>query len=121
MRRADRVWKLRENNYSMILDKFKLDGKTARYRSASGIGQACAIALAEAGADIACHCRKSGDAGETISTIEKLGRKAIEVTGDLADREVLGNDRRFGDRGTRASRHSDQQRRNDPPLSCRRL
>jgi len=73
----------------MILDKFKLDGKTALVTgSASGIGQACAIALAEAGADIACHCRKSGDAAETISTIEKLGRRAVEVTGDMADREA---------------------------------
>jgi 2-deoxy-D-gluconate 3-dehydrogenase len=73
----------------MILDKFKLYGKTALVTgSASGIGQACAIALAEAGADIACHCRKAGDASKTIATIEKLARRAVEVTGDIADREA---------------------------------
>jgi 2-deoxy-D-gluconate 3-dehydrogenase len=71
----------------MILDKFKLEGKIALVTgSASGIGQACAIALAEAGADVACHCRNSGDAAGTIAAIEKLGRKAIEVTGDMADK-----------------------------------
>ncbi|MEP6849392.1 MAG: 2-dehydro-3-deoxy-D-gluconate 5-dehydrogenase KduD [Acidobacteriota bacterium] len=71
----------------MILDKFKLDGKTALVTgSASGIGQACAVALAEAGADIACHCRKSGDAADTITTIQNLGRKGFEVTGDMADK-----------------------------------
>ena len=36
----------------MILDNFKLDGKTALVTGASsGLGQAIAIALAEAGAD----------------------------------------------------------------------
>ena len=37
----------------MILDKFNLVGKTALVTGCSrGIGQACAIALAEVGADI---------------------------------------------------------------------
>lgn len=73
----------------MILDSFNLLGKSALVTgSASGIGQAIAIAMAEAGADVACHCRTPGDAAETVATIEKIGRRAVEVAGDMADRHA---------------------------------
>jgi 2-deoxy-D-gluconate 3-dehydrogenase len=73
----------------MILDKFKLDGKVALVTGASsGLGQSIAIAMAEAGADVVCHCRTSGQAGETLSQITDLGRRAIEITGDMADKET---------------------------------
>src|SRR5215212_8454792 len=73
----------------MILDKFKLDGKTALVTGASsGLGQAIAIALAEAGADVACHARSDGKADNTCAAIRDLGRRAIEVTGDLARKET---------------------------------
>ena len=73
----------------MILEKFKLDGKTALVTGAGGgIGRAMAIALAEAGADVACHCRKAGDADETVSAIRALGRTAIAVAGDMSDKAV---------------------------------
>lgn len=73
----------------MILDKFKLDGKVALVTgSATGIGRAIAVGLAEAGADVACHCRKPGDAAETVAVIESLGRKATEVSGDMSDKQV---------------------------------
>ncbi len=73
----------------MILDKFKLDGKVALVTgSATGIGRAIAVGLAEAGADVACHCRKPGDAAETVAAIENLGRKATEVSGDMSDKQV---------------------------------
>jgi len=40
----------------LILDQFRLDGKTALVTGASaGLGAAMAIALAEAGADVVCH------------------------------------------------------------------
>jgi 2-dehydro-3-deoxy-D-gluconate 5-dehydrogenase len=39
-----------------ILDQFRLDGKVALVTgSASGLGAAIAIALAEAGASVGCH------------------------------------------------------------------
>ena len=71
----------------MILEKFKLNGKVALVTGASsGIGQAIAIALAEAGADVACHARSNGKADETCAAIEKLGRRSITVAGDMADK-----------------------------------
>ncbi len=73
----------------MILDKFKLDGKVALVTGASsGLGQAIAIALAEAGADLACHARSNGKADDTCAAIEKLGRRAVTVAGDMADKET---------------------------------
>lgn len=72
-----------------ILDSFKLDGKIALVTGASvGLGQGIAVALAEAGADVACHCHFEGDAEETVSMIEKLGRNAMSVAGDMSDKEV---------------------------------
>lgn len=73
----------------MILESFKLDGKVALVTGASsGIGQAIAIGLAEAGADVACHCRKLGNADETLAAIQKTGRRGNQVAGDLADKTV---------------------------------
>jgi 2-deoxy-D-gluconate 3-dehydrogenase len=71
----------------MILESFKLDGKVALVTGASsGIGQAIAIALAEAGADVACHCRTAGKSDETVVAIQKTGRRAVPVVGDLAEK-----------------------------------
>lgn len=75
-----------------ILDKFRLDGKVALVTgSSSGLGQAAAIALAEAGADVACHSRAAGGAAETCRQIEKTGGRASEVVGDMADKNVPQN------------------------------
>ncbi len=70
----------------MILDAFKLTGQVALVTGASaGLGQAIAIALAEAGADVACHGNTRTPDG-TSEAITRLGRKAFAVTGDLSDR-----------------------------------
>ncbi|MBN1795529.1 MAG: 2-dehydro-3-deoxy-D-gluconate 5-dehydrogenase KduD [Sedimentisphaerales bacterium] len=70
----------------MILDKFKLDGKKAIVTgSARGLGQAIAIGLAEAGADIALV--DILDMSDSKKQIEKLGRKCVIITADLSKKE----------------------------------
>ena len=72
-----------------ILNSFKLDGKIAFVTgSSSGLGQAMAIALAEAGADVICHASQAGKASETVSAIQNLGRKSAEISGDMADKKT---------------------------------
>jgi 2-deoxy-D-gluconate 3-dehydrogenase len=72
-----------------ILEKFKLDGKVALVTGASGgLGQAMAVALAEAGSAVAAHCHQSGEADETCSQIESLGRKSFAVAGDMSDKQT---------------------------------
>jgi len=73
----------------MILDKFKLDGKVSLVTGASvGLGAAMAIGLAEAGADVVCHCHFAGEADETCQKISDLNRRTISVAGDMADKDV---------------------------------
>ena len=70
----------------MILDQFKLDGKVAVVTGAGrGIGQAYALGLAEAGADVAAVDVIPMD--ETLAVIRKLGRRAIGLKADLAKGE----------------------------------
>jgi 2-deoxy-D-gluconate 3-dehydrogenase len=67
----------------MILDTFRLDGRVALVTGGNrGLGQACALALAEAGADIALLGRT--DPAATTRQIEALGRRAHYVRCDLA-------------------------------------
>jgi 2-deoxy-D-gluconate 3-dehydrogenase len=68
----------------LILEQFRLDGKTALVTGASaGLGSAMAIALAEAGADVVCH-GNSHSAKQTCTQIEKLGRRAVAIQADLS-------------------------------------
>lgn len=73
----------------MILDKFKLDGKIAIVTGSNqGIGQAYALALAEAGADI-ISVSYVDDFCETKELIEKTGRKFYSYVSDFSDRKSL--------------------------------
>jgi 2-deoxy-D-gluconate 3-dehydrogenase len=66
----------------MILDAFRLDGKVALVSGTSrGLGRRAAVALAEAGADVALLDRSRPD--ETIARIEALGRRVLPVQADL--------------------------------------
>ncbi|OBR62834.1 3-oxoacyl-[acyl-carrier-protein] reductase [Paenibacillus oryzae] len=66
-----------------------LEGKTALVTGASrGIGRAIAIALAEAGADVAVNYAGSeAAAAETAQAIEALGRRAIVLKGNVGKSE----------------------------------
>jgi 2-deoxy-D-gluconate 3-dehydrogenase len=67
-----------------ILDQFRLDGKTALVTgAASGLGAAIAMALAEAGAGVACHGNRR-PADKTSAAIRALGRKSQSFTADLS-------------------------------------
>ncbi len=70
----------------MILDQFKLENKVAIVTgSGRGLGQAMAIGLAEAGADVALV--DVIDMAETKKQIEALGRKCAAITADLSKKE----------------------------------
>jgi enoyl-[acyl-carrier protein] reductase III len=64
-----------------------LQGKKALITGSSrGIGSACAVAFAQAGADIVVHYRRDDQsAGKTAAAVRKLGREALLVKVDLED------------------------------------
>jgi 2-deoxy-D-gluconate 3-dehydrogenase len=66
----------------MILDQFKLDGKVAVVTGAArGLGQAIAVGLAEAGADIALVDILPTD--DTEKSVARIGQKAVGIKADL--------------------------------------
>ncbi|NDJ76821.1 MAG: 2-dehydro-3-deoxy-D-gluconate 5-dehydrogenase KduD [Chloroflexi bacterium] len=66
-----------------ILDTFRLDSKVALVTGASrGLGQALAVGLAEAGADVAAISRSACD--KTRQQVEATGRQFVHVPVDLA-------------------------------------
>ena len=75
----------------MILDQFKLNGKTALVTGCKrGIGQAMAIGLAEAGADISGVSATLESSGSQVEEdIKSLGRKFHGYTCDFSDRKAL--------------------------------
>jgi 2-deoxy-D-gluconate 3-dehydrogenase len=74
-----------------ILDRFKLDDCVALVTGAStGLGAAIAVALAEAGAHVACH----GNTRSPESTCEQItsaGGVAHALTGDLSKPETAND------------------------------
>lgn len=75
----------------MILDQFKLHERAALVTGAStGLGAAIAIALGEAGAQVACHGNTRSPAS-TCHQIESAGGVAYPITGDLSKAETAGD------------------------------
>lgn len=74
-----------------ILDQFRLDGRVAIVSGASrGLGQAMAIGLAEAGADIVALSRRQNHLRETVSAIASLGRGVLPLSCDVTQpRQIL--------------------------------
>ncbi len=74
-----------------VLDRFKLEGKTALVTGCKrGIGQAMAVALAEAGADIIGVSATLESSGSEIEQqVTKLGRKFSAYSCNFSDRSSL--------------------------------
>ena len=74
-----------------ILDQFRLDGKLALVTGCRrGIGKAMAVALAEAGADIAGVSTNMEPSGSAVAReVEAAGRKFHPYACDLSDRKAL--------------------------------
>jgi 2-deoxy-D-gluconate 3-dehydrogenase len=78
-----------------IAERFRLDGKTALVTgAASGLGAAIALALADAGAAVACHGNRRPAEG-TARKIRELGREGRSFSADLSADE--GADKLFSD------------------------
>ena len=81
---------------------FELTGKVALVTGAArGIGRACAIALAQAGADVVLGLRDARTVGSLPAVIEGLGRRALPVQMDVTqrretDQAVATVEREFG-------------------------
>jgi len=71
-----------------LLDRFKLDGKTAVVTGAArGLGQGMALALAEAGANIVAVDILPAD--DTVKQVQALGRQALALAANLSDRAAI--------------------------------
>lgn len=75
----------------MELSQFSLEGKVALVTGGSrGIGEATAITLARAGADVAVTSRKLPELERVAEEIRKLGRRAIALEAHLGRVDQLG-------------------------------
>lgn len=71
-----------------VLDRFRLDGKVAVVTGASsGLGVAFAVALAQAGADVALGARRTERLAETRAQVQSFGRRAIAMRTDVSKPE----------------------------------
>ncbi|MGB9406679.1 MAG: 2-dehydro-3-deoxy-D-gluconate 5-dehydrogenase KduD [Terracidiphilus sp.] len=75
----------------MILERFSLKGKTALVTGSSrGLGAGIAIALAEAGANVAVHGLHAVPQA-TRDLVNKAGRESIALVGDVSDAAVCAS------------------------------
>src|SRR5436190_5032649 len=65
--------------------RFEVKGQLALVTGAArGIGRACALALAHAGADVALGLRDAKTAGDLATEIEAMGRRALRLQMDMS-------------------------------------
>lgn len=84
----------------MTMPNFRLDQQTALVTgAASGIGRSIAVGLAAAGADVACFDLSGSALDDVCDQIERQGRRALAVSGDVTDTatltEAVQNTQRF--------------------------
>jgi NAD(P)-dependent dehydrogenase (short-subunit alcohol dehydrogenase family) len=73
-----------------ILDRLRLDGRIALITGAShGMGEAMAVAFAEAGADVAVAARSVDDLERVAARVRAVGRRAIAIPTDVADLSAI--------------------------------
>ncbi len=76
----------------MSIVNHSLEGKVALIAGASrGIGRACALAFAEAGADVVVSSRKLPDLEKVADEIKSRGRKGLAVASHIAKPEESQN------------------------------
>jgi len=76
----------------MVLEKFKLEGKSAIVTGASrGLGQSMAVVLAEAGADIVAVSTNEANLADTEASVIDLGKKCVRVACDLSKKDDVDN------------------------------
>ena len=69
-----------------VLETYRLDGKVALVTGAShGLGEAMAVAFAQAGADVAIAARNEDDLRRVAGRIEATGQRALVVPTDVGD------------------------------------
>jgi NAD(P)-dependent dehydrogenase (short-subunit alcohol dehydrogenase family) len=67
-----------------VLDTFSLEGRTALVTGGNrGLGRAFAVALAEAGADVAVVGRDGQRGADVAAEVERRGRRALSVVADV--------------------------------------
>lgn len=73
-----------------VLDRFSLAGKVSVVTGANrGIGRALAVALAEAGSDVALLVRDPDACAEVLADLSALGVRAVPIAGDVTDPEQV--------------------------------
>ena len=73
-----------------VLSRFDLSGRTALVTGFSrGLGRAMAVALAEAGADIAGVARDAEAAAGAAAEITAVGRRSLTLLGDITERPTV--------------------------------
>ena len=73
-----------------VLPSMRVDGQVALVTGAGrGIGKGCALALAEAGAEVIVMSRTGAEIAEVAAEIEAKGGKATAITCDVTDQAAL--------------------------------